>query len=102
MPDARLEREPSVQCYVPSGSRCSVTRATEMGRRGELNVAQLVRERWDGDTFLLGFTTARGTVTAASDWGGEAERKRVRAPGGKRRSVPRCGAACRRLLDAIA
>jgi erythromycin esterase-like protein len=28
---------------------------------------------------LVGFTTYDGTVTAASDWGGPAERKRVRA-----------------------
>jgi erythromycin esterase-like protein len=27
---------------------------------------------------LVGFTTHRGTVTAASDWGGDAERKQVR------------------------
>ena len=53
-------------------------RATEMGRRGELNVGQLVRERYGRDAVLVGFTTHHGTVTAASDWGGPAERKRVR------------------------
>jgi erythromycin esterase-like protein len=53
-------------------------RATESARRGELNVGQLVRERHADDAFLVGFSTDRGTVTAASDWGGEAERKRVR------------------------
>jgi erythromycin esterase-like protein len=53
-------------------------RATEMGRRGELNVGQLVRERYRRDAVLVGFTTHHGTVTAASDWGGPAERKRVR------------------------
>jgi erythromycin esterase-like protein/predicted phosphoribosyltransferase len=53
-------------------------RATEMGRRGELNVGQLTREKYADDTVLIGFTTHRGTVTAASDWGGSAERKRVR------------------------
>jgi erythromycin esterase-like protein len=53
-------------------------RATEMGQRGELNVGQLVRERYDRDAVLIGFTTHHGTVTAASDWGGPAERKRVR------------------------
>jgi erythromycin esterase-like protein len=53
-------------------------RATEMGMRGELNVGQLMRE-WHGhDAFLVGFTTHSGTVTAASGWGGPAERKRVR------------------------
>jgi erythromycin esterase-like protein/predicted phosphoribosyltransferase len=53
-------------------------RATEMGRRGELNVGQLIREKYADDAVLIGFTTHRGTVTAASDWGGSAKRKRVR------------------------
>jgi erythromycin esterase-like protein len=53
-------------------------RATEMGRRGELNVGQLARERWPGSVALVGFTTYEGTVTAASTWDAPAERKRVR------------------------
>ncbi|WP_246207320.1 erythromycin esterase family protein [Bradyrhizobium rifense] len=53
-------------------------RATEMGRRGELNVGQLTRDKYADDAVLIGFTTDRGTVTAASDWGSSAERKRVR------------------------
>ena len=53
-------------------------RATEMGARGELNVGQLVRQRYGDRSFLIGFTTYFGTVTASTDWGGPAERKRVR------------------------
>jgi erythromycin esterase-like protein len=53
-------------------------RATQMGERGELNVGQLVRERYGADALLVGFTTYAGTVTAASDWGADAERKWVR------------------------
>jgi erythromycin esterase-like protein len=53
-------------------------RATELGQSGELNLGQLVRERAGGDALLIGFTTYSGTVTAASDWGAPAERKRVR------------------------
>src|SRR5438874_10418697 len=53
-------------------------RATEMASLGEYNVGQLVRERHTGHCRLLGFTTSTGTVTAADDWGGRAERKRVR------------------------
>jgi len=53
-------------------------RATSMGAAGELNVGQLVRERWSGEAVLVGFTTYHGSVTAASDWGAPAERKRVR------------------------
>ena len=53
-------------------------RATDMGRRGELNIGQLVRERNGRDAVLVGFTTHHGTVTAASNWDGPAERKYVR------------------------
>ena len=53
-------------------------RATQMGERGELNIGQLVRERHAGEAFSVGFTTYAGTVTAASNWGAPAERKRVR------------------------
>ena len=53
-------------------------RATDMGDAGELNVGQLVRERYGRDAVLVGFSTYTGTVTAASDWGASAELKRVR------------------------
>jgi erythromycin esterase-like protein len=53
-------------------------RATAMGRDGEWNVGQLVRERYGDDSVLVGFSTYSGTVTAASDWDAPAERKRVR------------------------
>jgi erythromycin esterase-like protein len=53
-------------------------RATEMGRAGELNVGQLVRERHRDAAFLLGFTTYSGEVTAASNWDEPAQRKIVR------------------------
>jgi len=52
--------------------------ATEMGQRGELNVGQLVRAQHGHDAVLVGFTTHHGRVTAASTWGGIAERKHVR------------------------
>jgi erythromycin esterase-like protein/predicted phosphoribosyltransferase len=53
-------------------------RATEMSRRGELNVGQLVREKYGQGAVGIGFTTHHGTVTAASEWDAPAERKRVR------------------------
>lgn len=52
--------------------------ATQMGAQGEFNVGQLMRERMGDDCRLIGFTGYTGTVTAASCWGGEAERKVVR------------------------
>jgi erythromycin esterase-like protein len=53
-------------------------RATESRMRGEVNVGQLVRERHPGDCRSIGFTTYTGTVTAADDWGGPADRKNIR------------------------
>jgi len=53
-------------------------RATASSRRGEINLGQLCRERHGSDVFVVGFTTHTGTVTAASAWGGVAERKNVR------------------------
>ena len=53
-------------------------RTVQGAERGELNVGQLVRERYGEACRLIGFTTYGGTVTAASDWGGPARRRVVR------------------------
>lgn len=52
-------------------------RATEMGFRGEVNIGQLVREQHDTDTYLIGFSTNQGSVTAASEWDAPAEYKEI-------------------------
>jgi len=52
--------------------------ATEMGEIGEWNVGQLVRDRYAGEAALVGFSTHRGWVTAATDWDDPPQRKRVR------------------------
>lgn len=53
-------------------------RATQMGQRGELNLGQLLRQRFPQECISIGFTCHAGTVTAASGWGAIAERKDVR------------------------
>jgi erythromycin esterase-like protein/predicted phosphoribosyltransferase len=53
-------------------------RATEMGEGGELNVGQLVRDRFGAQAVLVGFTTYTGTVTAATEWDAPAGRRHVR------------------------
>ncbi|HLL56274.1 MAG TPA: erythromycin esterase family protein [Myxococcaceae bacterium] len=53
-------------------------RVTEPGEQGEWNVGQLMRQRADGRTVLVGFTTYTGTVLAARQWGGRAERRPLR------------------------
>jgi erythromycin esterase-like protein len=78
---AELERRhgsPPKAAVWAHNSHVGDARATQLGQAGELNIGQLVREQHGRDAFLIGFTTHTGTVTAASDWGGPAERKRVR------------------------
>lgn len=78
--DAHLSRpgRPARIVVWEHNSHLGDARATEMSRRGELNVGQLVREQYANACLLTGFTTYDGTVTAASDWDGPAERKQVR------------------------
>jgi erythromycin esterase-like protein len=52
--------------------------ATAMGWQGEFNIGELCRNAYGDDAVLIGFATDRGTVAAASDWGGEMEIKSVR------------------------
>jgi erythromycin esterase-like protein len=54
--------------------------ATEMSSRGEFNIGQLVRKKYGNQSLLIGFSTSRGTVTAASDWDAPIERKLIRDP----------------------
>lgn len=70
-------RQPKIVVWAHN-SHLGDARATDMSSRGELNVGQLMRERWGETTLNVGFTTHSGTVTAASDWDMPAERKIVR------------------------
>ena len=54
-------------------------RETDARRAREVNIGQLVRERFGlGKTFNIGFTTYTGTVTAADSWDMDPDFKRVR------------------------
>jgi len=53
-------------------------RATEIAKRGEWNLGQLVRERVGEQAGLVGFSTYTGTVTAAPNWDEEPRRYDVR------------------------
>jgi erythromycin esterase-like protein len=78
---AHLSRQAGRQARIvvwAHNSHLGDARATEMASLSEYNVGQLVRERHAGHCVLLGFTTSAGSVTAAGDWGGSAERKQVR------------------------
>jgi erythromycin esterase-like protein len=73
----RRVAEPKIVVWAHN-SHLGDARATELGRSGELNVGQLVRQRHGERALLIGFSTYEGTVTAASDWDAPAERKIVR------------------------
>jgi erythromycin esterase-like protein len=77
---AHLERfQPPAKIVVwAHNSHLGNASATQMSERGEFNLGQLVRERFEHDAVLIGFTTHTGTVTAAADWDEPAERKTVR------------------------
>jgi len=54
-------------------------RHTEMGSiRDELNIGQLCREGFGGETALIGFGTHTGTVAAAQDWDSDMQVMQVR------------------------
>ncbi len=73
----RQERQTKVVVWAHN-SHLGDARATDMGEAGELNVGQLVRDRYGQDAVLVGFTTYTGTVTAASNWGEPPQLKSVR------------------------
>jgi erythromycin esterase-like protein len=53
-------------------------RLSELREAGQWNLGQLMRQRHDGSTVLVGFTTYTGTVTAASAWGDHGRVKQLR------------------------
>jgi erythromycin esterase-like protein/pyrimidine operon attenuation protein/uracil phosphoribosyltransferase len=76
--DRRGGAEPARIVVWAHNSHVGDARATEVGADGQLTLGQLARERYGDDCRLIGFSTYSGTVTAAGEWGGIAERKVVR------------------------
>lgn len=74
----KTQKKPTKVVVWAHNSHVGDARATEIGETGELNIGQLVREKYSEDSFLVGFTTYAGTVTAASNWDAPEEQKRVR------------------------
>ncbi len=73
--EATARREDAPIVVWAHNAHVGDARATEMGvHGGEVSLGQLVRERAGAQASLVGFTTHTGTVTAARDWGGPAER----------------------------
>ncbi|MCI4675113.1 erythromycin esterase family protein [Candidatus Mycolicibacterium alkanivorans] len=76
--DSQTSAEPTRIVVWAHNSHVGDARATEVSADGQLTIGQLAREHYGADCRLIGFSTYGGTVTAASDWGGIAERKVVR------------------------
>lgn len=79
---AHLDRHPGAEpariVVWAHNSHVGDARATEVSADGQLTLGQLARQRFGGSCRLIGLTTYTGTVTAAGEWGGIAERKVVR------------------------
>jgi erythromycin esterase-like protein len=72
-----FRQPPSKIVIWAHNSHVGDARATQMGRAGEWNIGQLIRENYGNECRSIGFTTYSGTVTAASAWDSPAERKQV-------------------------
>jgi erythromycin esterase-like protein len=75
-----LARHPDSKAVVwAHNSHIGDASATEMGTlRGELNIGELCRGKFNGQCNLIGFGTHSGTVAAASDWDGPVEFKTIK------------------------
>lgn len=65
---------------TPWSSHLGNAAVTDIGRRGEINIDQLISQKYGDKALRIGFSTSSGTVTAASDWDGPAETKPIREP----------------------
>ena len=81
---AEIDRHLSKDLGVPAkiivwahNSHLGDARATQQSLSGELNVGQLMRQKYASEVYSLGFTTYQGYVTAAPEWGASAERKSI-------------------------
>tara|TARA_R110002096_G_scaffold432240_1_gene648594 strand:- start:1872 stop:3230 length:1359 start_codon:yes stop_codon:yes gene_type:complete len=75
----QLDREAKIVVWAHN-SHIGNAAATQMSHRGELNIGQLTKEAYGERALLIGFSTAKGTVTAASNWEMPTERKNIRPP----------------------
>jgi erythromycin esterase-like protein len=74
-----LGREAKVVVWAHN-SHVGNAAATSMAARGEVNIGQLLREVEGRNAMLVGFSTSRGTVTAASEWDGPPQVKQIVEP----------------------
>ena len=90
---SRRQGEPTRAVVWAHNSHLGDARATSLSARGELNLGQLVRERYGGASCAVGMTTHDGEVTAAHEWEEPAALRTVRPslPGSYERLFHQCG-----------
>jgi erythromycin esterase-like protein len=72
------QRGPDAKAVVwAHNSHIGDAAATAMGERGEFNIGQLCRVRFRDEAVAIGFSTDRGQVMAADDWGAPPRIKQV-------------------------
>ena len=78
--ETRLGRSAQVIVWAHN-SHLGNAAATDMGRRGEFNIGQLVREKYGDRALHIGFSTSHRMASGATDWDGPAEaEKPIRDP----------------------
>jgi erythromycin esterase-like protein len=84
--EVRLGRKPRIIVWMhnvirkPWPAHLGNVPTTDEGRRWKTNIGQLVSEAYGDRSLRIGFSTSRGTVTAASGWDGPAEMKTIHEP----------------------
>jgi erythromycin esterase-like protein len=73
----KFQKQPKLIVWAHN-SHIGNAAATQMGKAGEINIGQLMKEKYGDKAVSIGFTTYSGTVSAASNWDGPVERKIVR------------------------
>lgn len=75
----KLNKEAKIVVWAHN-SHIGNASATEMSQVGEVNIGQLAKQNFANKSLLVGFSTSLGTVTAASDWDGPTENKKINRP----------------------
>ena len=74
---SKVNSKPAKIVVWAHNSHIGDARYTDMSKRSELNLGQLVREKYGDESLLIGFSTYEGTVSAAPNWDMPVERKTV-------------------------
>lgn len=75
----RLGRPPRIAVWAHN-AHIGNARATEMNKRGELNVGQLIEDKYKDKSLLIGITGSCGTVLAADNWDEPGRVKKMNRP----------------------